>query len=140
MKNSYFPTANMVRKAFESHGFTEYKSIAELRIGGYVFFRRHADGRLQSAYVFPWSNFQAAIEKGIAPCLLHVRINTNVDQPESEAWKTAMLAPAISIPFEQGQWPVVTDAIAEQIIPVYDAPQDEQQLSERTPETGEPLF
>jgi hypothetical protein len=122
MPNSYTPTAKMIRTLFEQHGFTEYKSVKELAIGGYVFFRKHEDGRLQMAYVFSWSNFRIAEKEGSSPCIFWVRSTLNVTRSQDEAWRSAPHGISVGIPFKPDQWDVVTAKFVNLVMPAFDAP------------------
>lgn len=125
MANSYIPSAKMIRDLFESHGFREYRSVAELRVGGMVFFRRHPDGRLQMAYVFSWSNFGVAEEKGHAPCVLWVRATLDAGASEEEAWRSASHAEGIAIGFQPREFKTVVEDVRHRVIPIFDAPLEE---------------
>jgi hypothetical protein len=125
MPNSYNPTAKMIRSLFESHGFSEYKSVKELAIGGLVFFREHSDGRLQMVYVFSWSNFRIAEKKGTSPCILWVRSTVDAGTSREDVWRSAPNGIAVSIPFKPDEWDSVKQRVDGIIIPAFDASTDE---------------
>lgn len=122
MAKSYFPSANMTRGLFLDNGFTEPAPAEELRIGGYVFVREHKDGRMQTAYVVPWSNYAVAEKDGTAPCRLCIRLNPDASRDISEAISTAKDATHTWIPFDKGQWREVTATFVQAYLPVFDAP------------------
>lgn len=121
MATSYFPTANMIRKLFFTHGFREPIPAEELRQGGFYFLRDHPDGRLQSAFVFSWSNFRRAEEQGILPCRLFVRTTLDAPRPDSAAIASANSAGNTFISYRKGEWADVCARFEQDLLPIFDA-------------------
>ena len=140
MANYYFPTPKMIRALFAENGFSEPVPAEELRQGGYVFTREHEDGRLQTAYAFPWSNFAVAEKDGIAPCRLIIRVNLDAGADLGGAIRLANHGSDSFIPFEKGQWAEVAKAFTTTYLPLFDAPTfDGQTVSGELGEVPLPL-
>lgn len=128
---SYHPTANMIRRLFFAHGFREPYPAEELRRGGFYFLRDHPDGRLQSAFVFTWSNFRSAAKEGILPCRLFIRTDVGAPRPESVAIERANNANGTFISFRKGEWDDVCSRFEQDILPIFEAsPADDSALHE----------
>ena len=111
----------MIRRLFFAHGFREPFPAEELRRGGFYFLRDHADGRLQSAFVFTWSNFRSAAEKGILPCRLWIRADMDAPRPDSIAIERANNAVGTYIAFRKGEWEDVCARFEQDIFLAFEA-------------------
>ena len=120
MANSYHPTARMIRTLFTENGFAEPVPVEELRTGGFVFTREASDGRLQTAYVFSWSNFRIAAERGKLPCTLWIRVFFQTDRPVEEAIRNAQNGMDLGVHFSPGQWPEIREIVSTKIVPLFD--------------------
>lgn len=125
MATAYLPTANMIRKLFFTHGFREPIPMEELRRGGFYFLRDHPDGRLQSAFVFSWSNFRRAEEQGILPCRLFVRATLDAPRPDDAAIASANATGNTFISYRKGEWAAVCRRFEQDILPPFNAAADD---------------
>lgn len=118
---SWFPAKRQVSALLAAHGWREPLPEAAMRIGGRVFFRNHGS-RLDMAYVFAWSNFNAAARDRTKPCSLIVRLTCGVTESEAQAWRAAPQGRSITLPFDgAADWDSARSAFAAVVMPLVEA-------------------